>query len=65
MTQDTPCAAADHRPETPLFSVVIPTRNRPVLLLRAINSVLMQRDARVEVIVVDDGTGAALIAQLD
>jgi glycosyltransferase involved in cell wall biosynthesis len=65
MTKDTPCSVADHRTDPPLFSVVIPTRNRPALLLRAINSVLMQRDARAEVIVVNDGSDAALIAQLD
>jgi glycosyltransferase involved in cell wall biosynthesis len=65
MTPGMPTPPAEHTLEPPLFSVVIPTRNRPVLLLRAINSVLIQRDARAEIIVVDDGTDAALIPQLD
>jgi glycosyltransferase involved in cell wall biosynthesis len=65
MTPGMPTPPAEHTLETPLFSVVIPTRNRPALLLRAINSVLMQQDARAEVIVVNDGTDAALLAQLD
>ena len=38
-----------------LVSVVIPTLNRPKLLLRAINSVLRQTHRDIEVIVVIDG----------
>lgn len=45
-------------------SVVIPTRNRRELLLRALGSVLAQEEVDVAVVVVDeasaDGTGAAL-----
>jgi glycosyltransferase involved in cell wall biosynthesis len=40
----------------PAFSVVIPTRNRPELLARAIRSVRMQEGVSFELIVVDDGT---------
>ena len=40
-------------------SVVIPTRNRTAFLGQAIESVLSQSHAATEIIVVDDGTGAA------
>jgi len=40
---------------TPEVSVVIPTRNRPQLLTRAVRSVLAQTVAEVEVVVVADG----------
>jgi glycosyltransferase involved in cell wall biosynthesis len=39
----------------PIVSVVIPTRDRPVLLLRAIHSALEQTLRKIEVIVVIDG----------
>jgi glycosyltransferase involved in cell wall biosynthesis len=39
----------------PLLSVVIPTRNRPTLLLRAVRSALTQTLREVEVVVVIDG----------
>jgi len=49
----------------PLISVIIPTRNRRELLLRAIDSVLIQTHADLEVIVVDDasddGTQSAVL----
>ncbi len=41
---------------TPLLSVVIPTWNRARLVCEAVESALEQRDGRVEVIVVDDGS---------
>lgn len=41
------------------FSVVIPTRNRPAFLRTAIESVLKQEWPARDIIVVDDGTGAA------
>jgi glycosyltransferase involved in cell wall biosynthesis len=41
---------------TPLLSVVIPTRNRAHLVCEAVESAISQRDGRVEVIVVDDGS---------
>lgn len=48
----------------PLFSVVIPTRNRAGLLTQAIQSVLGQTEADFELVVSDnassDGTGAAV-----
>lgn len=40
----------------PVLSIIIPTRNRPHLLLRAVESALSQTIADVEVIVVDDGS---------
>lgn len=40
-------------------SVIIPTKNRKDIIGRAINSVLAQRDAKVEIIVVDDGSSDA------
>ena len=38
------------------ITVVIPTHNRQALLLRAVDSVLRQRDVIVDVVVVDDGS---------
>jgi glycosyltransferase involved in cell wall biosynthesis len=40
----------------PLVSCIIPTKNRPVLVDRAINSVLGQSYDNIEVIVIDDST---------
>ncbi len=44
------------RAEAPLVSVVIPTFNRPHLVVEAVESVLHQSHANLEVIVVDDGS---------
>lgn len=44
--------------DSPAFSVVIPSRNRPILLRSAIGSVLAQSLADIEVIVVNDGSDA-------
>ena len=44
---------------TPQVSVVIPTRNRPELLTRAVRSVLAQTVTDVEVVVVADGPDEA------
>jgi glycosyltransferase involved in cell wall biosynthesis len=41
-----------------LFSVIIPTRNRPDFLAEAVESVLRQRDVALELIIVNDGTVA-------
>jgi glycosyltransferase involved in cell wall biosynthesis len=41
--------------KNPLVSVVIPTRNRPELIQRALNGVLNQTLRDIEVIVVIDG----------
>ncbi len=40
----------------PLLSIIIPTYNRPHLLLRAVNSALAQTVEDIEVIVVDDAS---------
>lgn len=42
--------------DKPLVSVYIPTKNRPDLLARAINSVLAQTYKEIEIIVSDDGS---------
>lgn len=39
-----------------LVSVIIPTRNRAAMVREAVESVLAQKDAKFEVIVVDDGS---------
>jgi glycosyltransferase involved in cell wall biosynthesis len=50
--------------ENPLVSVVIPTRNRPELVGRAVNSVLQQTLTDLEVIVVVDGPDPAIVSAL-
>ena len=45
------------------FSIIIPTRNRPGLLRRALDSTAAQRGAEFEVIVVDDGSDPAMLAK--
>jgi glycosyltransferase involved in cell wall biosynthesis len=47
-----------------IISVVIPTRNRPNLVVRAVKSALGQSLARIEVIVVIDGPDTATIEAL-
>lgn len=42
--------------KTPILSIVIPTRNRPDLLFRAVQSALEQTLTEIEVIVVDDAS---------
>lgn len=44
----------------PDVTVVIPTRDRPALVTRAIASAVAQRDTAVEVVVVDDGSAKPL-----
>jgi glycosyltransferase involved in cell wall biosynthesis len=55
--------------QEPLVSVIIPTRNRPALVLRAVRSALAQTFENIEVIVVIDGpdreTEEALAAMVD
>lgn len=55
--------------QTPLVSVIIPTRNRADLLHRALSSVMQQTYMRLEIIVVDDasndGTGAVVSSMAD
>lgn len=45
---------------TPTFTLLLPTRNRPALLQRALASVLAQRIEALEVVVIDDGSTAPL-----
>jgi glycosyltransferase involved in cell wall biosynthesis len=45
--------AEEHQP---FFSIIIPTYNRAVHLLRALNSILDQEFSKFEIIVVDDGS---------
>jgi glycosyltransferase involved in cell wall biosynthesis len=47
-----------------MISVVIPTRNRPGLLVRAVRSALAQTHPTLEVIVVIDGPDSESIAAL-
>ncbi len=47
---------------TPLFSVVLATRDRPVLFQEALDSVLAQRFTDIEVIVVNDGSSPDCVA---
>lgn len=53
-------AAAPGGDSVPFFSVIIPSRNRPRLLARAVQSVLTQDFNDLELIVVDDGSEQAL-----
>lgn len=51
-------------PHTPKVSVVIPTRARPALVMRAVTSALAQTLRDIEVIVVVDGPDPATVATL-
>lgn len=50
--------------QTPVVSVVIPTRNRPELVVRAVRSALAQTRQEIEVVVIIDGPDAATVAAL-
>lgn len=52
-------------PASPLFSIVMPTRNRPQDFARALGSVLAQDFTDLEVIVVDDGSSDDARAEYD
>lgn len=52
------------RSTPPIVSVVIPTRNRPELVVRAVKSALAQSLADIEVIVVVDGPDAETVQAL-
>ncbi len=47
-------------PESHVISVIIPTKDRPRLLVRALASALAQEGAEFEIVVVDDGAGGGL-----
>lgn len=49
----------------PLVTVVIPTRNKPRLVVRAVNSALQQTLDAIEVVVVVDGPDEATVQALD
>jgi glycosyltransferase involved in cell wall biosynthesis len=49
----------------PLVSVVMPTRQRPELAVRAARSVLVETDVRLEVVAVVDGPDAKTVRALD
>lgn len=51
--------------EVPLVSAVIPTRNRPDLVCRAVRSALNQTYPNLEVVVVVDGPDPATVAALE
>jgi glycosyltransferase involved in cell wall biosynthesis len=48
------------QPMTPLFSVIVPTYDRPTYLREAVESVLSQSISDLEVIVIDDGSPTPL-----
>ena len=52
----TPPSGEEKLNESPFFSVVMPTRNRPDLFQRALESVLEQSFQNFEVLVVNDGS---------
>lgn len=54
-----------YRNNPPLISAVIPTRNRPDLVLRAVNSALSQTYTNLEVIVVVDGPDSSTVSKLE
>ena len=54
-----------HETSQPLVSAVIPTRNRPDLVCRAVRSALAQTYPNIEVIVVIDGPDPASFASLE
>ncbi len=51
--------------EAPIFSISIPTRNRPATFNAALQSVLNQSFRPIEIIVVDDGSDVENRAELD
>jgi glycosyltransferase involved in cell wall biosynthesis len=57
--------AADMETELPLVSAVIPTRNRPAIVCRAVRSALNQTYRNLEVIVVVDGPDPATVSALE
>lgn len=63
MTADVqPGAASIDGVKSPYFSVILPTRNRPELLRRALVSVLRQNFTAIEVLVVNDGSSPQHLA---
>jgi glycosyltransferase involved in cell wall biosynthesis len=62
MADDNP--GPPHRECPPMVTAVIPTRNRPELVTRAVRSALEQTYKQMEVVVVIDGPGAATVNEL-
>ena len=50
--------------QSSLVSVIIPTRNRPALLMRAVHCVLGQTHRDIEVVIVIDGSDPATVAAI-
>ena len=51
--------------DSPFFSVIIPTRNRPIEFQKALDSVLSQCYQEIEVVVVNDGTNSTYRSDYD
>lgn len=64
MTQQVTGAGTQYSGMVPRVSVVIPTRNRPALVVRAVESALAQTLSDIEVIVVIDGKDQATVEAL-
>jgi glycosyltransferase involved in cell wall biosynthesis len=58
-------AGSDAVGETPLVTVIIPTRDRPALVAGAVRSAIRQTHDHLEVVVVDDGSTTPLAFPLD
>ena len=58
------CVAGCTTSEAPLVSVVVPTYDRPQLVVRAVRSVLAQTLEAIEVIVVQDGPNGSTVQAL-
>lgn len=49
----------------PLFSIILPTHNRPAMLAEAVDSVLDQTVPDFELIIIDDGSDPVAVTQAD
>jgi Glycosyl transferase family 2 len=62
---ETPTWSVDPKPMMPEVSAIIPTYNRRAMVCEAVGSVLAQRGATFELIVVDDGSSDGSAADLE